>query len=103
MRAIAVVALVLVPSIAAAQNFVQRLAVIQAEGRGAKAPTDLQTIRQATRSSDSDTARLAIRAMGRLQRPALVPEILASLRHMQPEVRAEAANALAEAARGLKP
>jgi cyclophilin family peptidyl-prolyl cis-trans isomerase len=103
MRAIAVIALVLAPSIASAQNFAQRLAVIQAEGRGAKAPSDLQTIRLATRSGDTDTVRLAIRTMGRLQRPALVPEILGSLRHMQPEVRSEAANALAEAARGLKP
>src|SRR5262252_3794383 len=95
--------LVLAPSIVCAQAFGTRLAVIQAEARGAKTPIDLQTIRMATRSGDTDTARLAVRAMGRLERPSLAPEIVTSLHHMQPEVRAEAANALAEAAHGLKP
>src|SRR5262245_53408599 len=100
MKVLAAAGLVLfAPSLVCAQAFPMRLAVIQAEARGATRPVDLQTIRQATRSNDTDTARLAVRAMGRLARPALAPEIVTSLRHVQPEVRAEAANALAETAR----
>ncbi len=46
--------------------------------------------------------RAAVRALGRLERPALVADILPSLKHPLPEVRAEAANALGQAAAGWK-
>src|SRR5262249_53782252 len=37
-----------------------------------------------------------------LERPALIPDILPGLRHSVPEVRAEAANAIGQAAQGWK-
>jgi cyclophilin family peptidyl-prolyl cis-trans isomerase/HEAT repeat protein len=79
-----------------------RVAVLQAEDRRAPSASDLATIRSGTRSGDPDTARVAVRALGRLERPALVPDILPSLRHSMPEVRAEAANALGQALGGPK-
>lgn len=77
-----------------------RVNVMRAEARGARASNDLSVLRQALRSSDAQTARIAVRALGRLERPALVPDILPALRHVLPEIRAEAANALAQAAQG---
>jgi len=79
-----------------------RLAVLQAEDRRAPTPRDLATIRAGARSSDSQTARIAVRALGRLERPALIPDILPSLHNEFPEVRVEAANATAQAAQGWK-
>jgi cyclophilin family peptidyl-prolyl cis-trans isomerase len=77
-----------------------RLAILMAEDRRAPAPRDLATIRAGTRSSDPETAAVAVRALGRLERPAVVPDILPSLKHELPEVRAEAANALGQALAG---
>src|SRR5690242_11363727 len=79
-----------------------QLAVIQAEERGASAPRDLLTIQNATRSDNIQTVRMAVRALGRIERPAQIPSILPSLRHSLPEVRAEAANAIAQAAQGFR-
>jgi cyclophilin family peptidyl-prolyl cis-trans isomerase len=77
-----------------------RLALLLAEDRRAPTAADLQTLRTGARSSDAQTARMAIRALGRLERPALIPDILPGLRHALPEVRSESANAAAQAARG---
>jgi cyclophilin family peptidyl-prolyl cis-trans isomerase len=75
----------------------QRLAILQAEQRGATTAADLATIRAGARSADSETLRVALRALGRLGRPALVPDIVPALRFNLPEVRAEAANAIGSA------
>jgi cyclophilin family peptidyl-prolyl cis-trans isomerase len=79
-----------------------RLAILQAEDRRAPTAGDLATIRAGTRSGDPETAVVAVRALGRLERPGLVPDILLSLRNQLPEVRAEAANALGQALGGPK-
>ena len=79
-----------------------RVSVLQAEDRRAPSAQDLATLRAAARSGDPQTARIGLRALGRLERPALIPDILPGLRHPLPEVRAEAANAIAQAAQGLK-
>jgi peptidyl-prolyl cis-trans isomerase B (cyclophilin B) len=79
-----------------------RLAILQAEERGGTAARDLLIIRSGTRSRDILTARMAVRALGRIERPAVIPDILPSLRHALPEVRAEAANAVAQAAQGFR-
>jgi cyclophilin family peptidyl-prolyl cis-trans isomerase/HEAT repeat protein len=79
-----------------------RLAVLQAEDRRAPAPRDLATIRAGARSGDPQTARVGVRALGRLERPALIPDILPALRNEFPEVRVEAANAVGQAAQGWK-
>lgn len=79
-----------------------RLAVLQAENRRAPTPNDLATLRSASRSADPQIARIGVRALGRLERPEFIPEILAGLRNASPEVRAESANAAAQAAQGWK-
>jgi peptidyl-prolyl cis-trans isomerase B (cyclophilin B) len=83
---------------AAAQSAMNtRLAILLALERGATSANDLRTLRTGTRSGNSDIARLAYRSLGRLSRPALVSDILPGLRHALPEVRADAADALAQA------
>jgi cyclophilin family peptidyl-prolyl cis-trans isomerase len=102
-RAPCVFALLLLGSTAAAQAPASgRLAILQAEDRRAPTPRDLAVIRAGVHSDDADTALVAVRALGRLERPALVADILLSLKHPLPEVRAEAANALGQAAVGWK-
>ena len=68
-----------------------RLAVLQAEDRRAQNAADLATLRSGARSGDPQTAQIALRALGRLERPALIADVLPGLRHPLPEVRAEAA------------
>src|SRR6266567_2196599 len=80
-----------------AQPPVTRLAVLKAEDRRAPSPSDLAVIRSGTRSGDPQTARVAIRALGRLERPSLVADIVPFLKHPLPEIRAEAATALGQA------
>jgi cyclophilin family peptidyl-prolyl cis-trans isomerase/HEAT repeat protein len=77
-----------------------RLAILQAEDRRAPTARDLAVIRAGARSGDPLTAQIALRALGRLERPSLIADILPGLRHRLPEVRAEAANAVAQAAQG---
>jgi cyclophilin family peptidyl-prolyl cis-trans isomerase len=78
-----------------------RLAVLEAEDRRAPTPRDLAIIRSGLHG-DAQTIRVAVRAIGRLERPALIPDILPSLRHSLPEIRSEAANAIGQAAQGWK-
>jgi cyclophilin family peptidyl-prolyl cis-trans isomerase len=79
-----------------------RLAVLQAESRGGASPRDLTAMRVGVGSGDPQTVRIAVRALGRLQKPALILDITPALRHSIPEIRAEAANAIAQAAQGLR-
>jgi cyclophilin family peptidyl-prolyl cis-trans isomerase len=78
-----------------------RLEILLAEARGGKSTRDLHILRQGTRHRDGETARMAVRALGRLERPVLIQDILLRLTHELPEVRAESANAAAQAAQGL--
>jgi cyclophilin family peptidyl-prolyl cis-trans isomerase len=77
-----------------------RMAILQAEERRASRPVDLVTLRAGMRSRDPLAAILAIRALGRLERPALVADLLPALTFSRPEVRTEAANAIGQAAQG---
>ena len=79
-----------------------RLAVLQAEDRRAPTPRDLAVIRSGLHGGDAQTVRVAVRALGRLERPALIPDLLPFLRHALPEIRAEAATAIGQAAQGWK-
>ncbi len=79
-----------------------RLAILQAEDRRASNPRDLAVIRSGARSTDAQTSRIAVRALGRLERPALIADIVVALRHTAPEVRLEAATAVGQAAQGWK-
>jgi peptidyl-prolyl cis-trans isomerase B (cyclophilin B) len=69
--------------------------------RGATSAADLGTLRVAARSANGDLARLALRSLGQLERSTLIPDLLPGLRHALPEVRVEAANAIAQAAIGF--
>jgi cyclophilin family peptidyl-prolyl cis-trans isomerase/HEAT repeat protein len=98
MRAVsAAVALLLIAAPCFAQIPAARLTILQAEERGAKTAGDLSVLRTGVRSRDGETARVAVRALGRLRRPALVVDITPALKSTLPEVRAEAANAIGEA------
>jgi len=77
-----------------------RLAIVAAEDRRAPTPRDLAVIRAGVHSADAQTVRVAVRALGRLERPELIADIVPSLKHALPEVRAEAANAIGQAAQG---
>ena len=79
-----------------------RLAVLQAEDRRAPTPRDLAIIRSGLHGGDPQTVRVAVRALGRLERPALIPDLVPSLRHALPEIRSEAANAIGQSAQGWK-
>ena len=78
-----------------------RVAILLAAYRGATTSSDLRIVRAGIRSRDPQTARIAIRAIGRLERPAAIADLAPALRSPLPEVRAEAADAIAQAARGL--
>ena len=97
---------VLVPRAVGAQSAATstRLAILLAEERRAPTAADLAVIRGGIRSFDTDTALVAIRALGRLERPSLVPDIEPALRFNLPELRIEAASAIASAfGRGDQP
>ena len=77
-----------------------RLAIVSAEDRRASTAGDLARIGSGTRSRDAQTVRIAVRALGRLERPELIGDIVPILKHPLPEIRAEAANAIGQAAQG---
>ena len=85
-----------------AQTTATRLAVLQAEDRRAPTARDLTIIQSGARSGDGQTVRVAVRALGRLERPSVISDLTPALRHALPEVRAEAANAIGQAAQGWK-
>ncbi len=86
---------------AGAQAPATRLAIVLAENRRAPTAADVALLRRSARSSDPQTARIALRALGRLERPALIPDIVPGLSYRFPETRAEAANAVGQAAQGF--
>jgi len=91
------------PLSASAQNpTATRVAIQQAEDRRAPSAADLATIRAGSRSADAQTVRIAVRALGRLERPALIADIASVLVRSEPENRAEAATAIGQAAQGWK-
>jgi cyclophilin family peptidyl-prolyl cis-trans isomerase len=79
-----------------------RLAILQAEDRRAPSEGELATIRAGLSSADAQTVRVAVRALGRLERAALIADVLPLLRHPVAAVRAEAFTAVGQAAQGWK-
>ena len=71
--------------------------ILAAEDRRADSPEGLDPILRATRSASAEMRRLAVSALGRMERVSLVPSILPLLSDSVPLVRAEAANALGQA------
>jgi len=94
--------LALSASVAAQVIPAARLGVLQAEDRRAPNSADLSRIQSQVRSANIQTAITALRALGRLERPNLIPSISPAIRNRYPEIRAEAANAAAQAAEGWR-
>ena len=57
---------------------VSRIAILLADARRAASAGDLATIRAGVSSSDPLIARAAVRALGRLERPAVLSDIVPS-------------------------
>ena len=81
-----------------AANPATRIAILQVEDSRAATPGQLQLLLQAATSATPDLQVVAVRALGRLERPDLLPQMLPLLEAGTSAVRAEAANALAQAA-----
>ena len=99
-RFLLALALLVVAARAGAQS--TNIAILMAEDRRAATAADLAVIRAGLRSRDGQTQRIALRALGRLERPALISDIVPALKAPLREVRAEAANAIGQAALGWK-
>jgi cyclophilin family peptidyl-prolyl cis-trans isomerase/drug/metabolite transporter (DMT)-like permease/HEAT repeat protein len=78
----------------------QRL--LAAEDARATGPKGLAPLLDARTGQDTLLRRLAVRGLGRLQRPELGRLLLTSLRDPVPAVRAEAANAIAQSMRRIR-
>jgi cyclophilin family peptidyl-prolyl cis-trans isomerase/HEAT repeat protein len=83
------------PSLPAEGDLRQR--ILNAQERRAPTDADLQVLVQALDSSDVTAQRLAALAIGRLERPELVPVLVARLNAANPAVRSEVANAIGHA------
>jgi cyclophilin family peptidyl-prolyl cis-trans isomerase/HEAT repeat protein len=95
-------ALLAAAAVAARAQAPSRMAILIAEDHRAPTARDLATIRGGLHSRDLETARVALRALGRLERPELIPDLLPLLKSPTPEIRAEAATAIGQAAQGWK-
>ena len=71
--------------------------LVAAEDARAETPEQLNTLMRATRFEDWTIRRMAVRALGRLERADLVQSIVPLLTDDSSGVRAEAANALGQA------
>jgi cyclophilin family peptidyl-prolyl cis-trans isomerase len=74
--------------------------LVVAEDARAATPTQLAVLRDGLSSPVPALRRVAVRGLGRLERPELAGDIAPLLADAAPDVRAHAANALAQAARG---
>ena len=63
---------------------------------------DTSALRAKLRSRDADVQRFALLELGRFELPSLIPAILPSLQSSMPEVRAQAADAIGQAAQGWR-
>jgi cyclophilin family peptidyl-prolyl cis-trans isomerase/HEAT repeat protein len=63
---------------------------------------DTTALRAKLRSRDVDQQRFALLELGRFELPALIPVIMPSLQSSLPEVRAQAADAIGQAAQGWR-
>ena len=72
-------------------------AILRAEDARADTEEELAPIVRGLADGNSEIRRIAVRALGRMERPELVPQILPLLSDGAPTVRAEAANALGQA------
>lgn len=74
--------------------------IVAAEDARHIAGENLEILRAGTRSADPFLRGVAVRALGRLEAPALLPDIAEVLADEDPGVRSEAVNAVAQAVHG---
>ena len=74
--------------------------ILAAEDARTATPTQLAALRDGARTRSPELRRVAVRALGRLERADLAADIAPLLADDDAAVRAQAANALAQAARG---
>jgi cyclophilin family peptidyl-prolyl cis-trans isomerase len=72
--------------------------VFEAEDQRAPTAADVKVLVDGARHASEIVQRMAVRALGRLERPAVVPDIVPLLAASSAAVRAEAANALGQVA-----
>jgi cyclophilin family peptidyl-prolyl cis-trans isomerase/HEAT repeat protein len=75
---------------------ITRAAIVQAEDARAATSDELDLLVRAATTPDAALQAIAVRALGRLERPELTTTLLPLLEAKDPGVRAEAANALAQ-------
>jgi cyclophilin family peptidyl-prolyl cis-trans isomerase/HEAT repeat protein len=75
-----------------------RYRMLVAEDARAVTPTDLAPLFEGLASPDPPTVQIAVRALGRLERPEFLPHVRRALASADSGVRAEAANALGQMA-----
>ena len=78
----------------------RRLAILALEDSRAPTAQDTAALVDAARAQDPAMQAVAVRALGRLERRDVITDLIGFLGASSPEVRAEAANALAQALRG---
>jgi len=92
------VALIVVLALAAqTQASSLRERMLAAEDARASSTSEMAPLVQGLRASDSKVIIQAVRALGRFERPQLVPQLLPFASHRRADVRAEAINALGQA------
>jgi cyclophilin family peptidyl-prolyl cis-trans isomerase/HEAT repeat protein len=84
------------PARRAPQDTTLLQAMLAAEDARVETPVRMGPLLAGLTSDDPETQRIAVRALGRLERPSLVPTIASLLSSPAPSVRAEAANALGQ-------
>jgi len=96
-----VVGLVLATAVPAwPQNVTLRERMLLAEDSRAQTDGELATLRRGLTDRSPTTRRQAARAIGRLERPDLIPALTRALGDANADVRAEAVNAVGQLARG---
>jgi cyclophilin family peptidyl-prolyl cis-trans isomerase/HEAT repeat protein len=74
--------------------------MLEAEDARAGAPEQMAPLFEGLANADPAVRRIAVRALGRFERDALITDILPLLQDADSSVRAEATNAIGQAARG---
>jgi cyclophilin family peptidyl-prolyl cis-trans isomerase/HEAT repeat protein len=87
--------------VAHAQTPAQRDRMLAAEDARVSTPADMAPLLQGLRATDPRVVAQAVRALGRLERPALVKELLPLVTHGRPDIRAEVVTALGQSMSGI--
>ena len=79
-----------------------RAEILQVEDRRAPSDADLSLLKRSLRHPDPAVVLQSIRALGRLERPGVAASLIPLLGHASGQIRARAAEAVAQAAQGFR-